>query len=539
MIEHNFKTHFAARQQLVHWLSGQMDDLRTRVQTSQDRMIALEHKLGLLALDPQHSLVISEISNLEKMAAESTEQRVVAEARFKILSTMPPDQIVDSSTPLGSDFPNNSLGTLRSQRSVAAAELAKLTPVYGPNYPAVRQARSQLESLEASIAAQQNRVVQQAREAYELAQRDETKARGILDAKTSAIYTKRDDLAQYELVSEESSSSRHLYQSILQRLQEATVNAGLDAADIEIVDLAAIPVVPSSTSPLALGGIGLGFGFLAMLALALFRDRTDMRLRESIEIQQCTGLPALSVIPRLKLSRADTSHSPYLQTGVPELLQAPQSGFSESFRALRTTIHPFSKSTNGQVLAVTSCRPREGKTTVSINMAAALAQSGKRVLLVDADLRRPALRERLHIPVEHGLSEVLAGYADAGKFIQELPHLPTFHVLVSGATPPLPADLLSSDQMSRFIAQSRREYDYIILDTPPVLSVSDARVVAAECDGVVFTVRSGYCTSNMLTEAIQAFDSVRARKLGFVLNRTDSGAKSYYGYYGRDERSAA
>lgn len=528
-IEDNFSSHYNSTQQVSKWLTAQMDDLRSIVQNSQNRMVDLQRKLGVLALDPNHSLMVQEIADLQKGVSDATEQRVLAEARYRILKSLPSDQIQGSPTPIGSDGPQPLLSNLREQRASAYAELARLQPVYGPNYPQVKQLTAQVDALTKEIGKQEARVVAESKDAYTLSETAENEAKGMFSDKVQELFGQRNDLVQYMLLSQEYDSNRHMYESIVARLREAAVDAGLDAADISVVDLASLPVDPSSLSPAELGLIGLLFGAFGGLTLALFLEKMDTRLRDAHEIQEILGLPSLAMIPQSHWK----SKSNDLEWVVgPELLRDPRSPFSESFRALRTSMRLSTTSRESKVIAVTSCQPGEGKSTVAMNMAAVLAQSGKKVALVDTDMRRPSVYKRLRLEGGKGLSEVLTGYYPLDEVIQTHETLNTLDIIPSGTVPPLPADLLASDQMTEVVRQLRSRYDYVIFDTPPVLSVTDPAIVASQADGMVLVIRQGYCTRRMLSRAAEILGELDVKVYGFVFNGVDASLPEYYGYLG-------
>ncbi len=530
-IENNFATHYNTTQEVSRWLTGRMDDLRSVVQDSQNKMVDLQRKLGVMALDPEHSLLVQDIGALQKNLADATEQRVLAEARYHIVKSLPPDQIQEvAGTPgvPGMTTSEGLLANLRTQRAGIEAELAHLQPVYGPNYPQVKQLRAQDASINTQIVTQEHRVVELANDSLSMAQAAEAKAQGLLDDKTHEVYGQRDDLVQYMLLSQEYDSNRKMYESIVGRLREAAVDAGLDAADISVVDLASVPLGPSSSSPLKLGVIGMVFGFFGGFTLALLLEKMDTRMRDAHEIQEMLGLPSLAMIPQSHWkSKGD------LEWVVgPELLRDPRSPFAESFRALRTSMRLSTTSRESKAIAVTSCQPGEGKSTVSANMAAVLAQGGKKVALVDTDMRRPSVYKRLRLEGGKGLSEVLTGYYTLDEVTQTHETLTTLDVIPSGTVPPLPADLLSSDQMSEVVRQLRERYDYVIFDTPPLLSVTDPAIVAAQADGMVLVIRQGYCTRRMLGRASEILHELDVKVYGFVFNGVDASLPEYYGYLG-------
>jgi capsular exopolysaccharide synthesis family protein len=527
-IENNFTTHYNSTQQVSKWLTSQMDDLRSIVQSSQNQMVDLQRKLGVLALDPEHSLMVEEIGNLQKGVSDATEQRVLAEARYRILQSVPSDQIQDATTPMGNDTPSL-LSSLRAQRAMVYGDLAKLQPVYGPNYPQVKQLKAQADALTQEIGKQEARVLAEAKDSFNLSQAAENQAKGMMNDKIQELFGQRNDLVQYMLLSQEYDSNRHMYESIVARLREAAVDAGLDAADISVVDLASLPVQPSSTGPKKLAMIGLFFGMLGGLTLALLLEKMDTRLRDAHEIQEILGLPSLAMIPQ---SHWKNKANDLEWVVGPELLRDPRSPFSESFRALRTSMRLSTTSRESKVIAVTSCQPGEGKSTVAMNMAAVLAQSGKKVALVDTDMRRPSVYKRLRLEGGKGLSEVLTGYYPLDEVVQTHETLATLDVIPSGTVPPLPADLLASDQMTEVVRQLRARYDYVIFDTPPVLSVTDPAIVAAQADGMVLVIRQGYCTRRMLSRAADILGELDVKVYGFVFNGVDASLPEYYGYLG-------
>jgi capsular exopolysaccharide synthesis family protein len=307
------------------------------------------------------------------------------------------------------------------------------------------------------------------------------------------------------------------------------VDAGLDSADISVVDLASLPVEPSSMSTLTLAELGFVFGLFGGLALALLLERMDTRMRDSRQIQELLGVPAIAIVPQTNWKGKGTGAD---ESEGPEILWDARSPFAESMRVFRTSIQLSSTSRESRLIAVTSCQPGEGKSTLAMNLAAALAQGGKKVALVDTDMRRPSVYWRLGLSGRKGLSEFLTGMEPLDAVIQTHKTLTTLDVIASGICPPLPADLLASDQMKSFVEVLRERYDYVIFDSPPALSVTDPLIVASLADGLVLVIRQGYCTRAMLTRSGEIFRDVGVKVYGFVLNGVDASLPEYYGYLG-------
>ena len=528
-IKNNFIAHYSSTQQVTNWLTGQIDDLRDIVKKSQDSMVDLQKKLGISALDPTHSMIVTEITDLEKGASDATQQRVLAEARYQILQSLPGDRVQDGPTPVSMEGAGGLLETHRTQRATQIALLAHDQAYYGPNYPEIKKLNSQIVQLNKEIAEQEVAVVDKAKDAYGIAHSAEDQARGVLDNRVHELYDQRDNTVKYAILSEEYESNRHMYESILARLREAAVDAGLDSADISVVDLAALPIEPSSTSLSSMAELGFVFGIFGGLALALLLERMDTRMRDSRQIQELLGVPVIAIVPQTTWK----GKGPELEAGSgPEILWDARSPFAEAMRVFRTSIQLSSTTRGSRVIAVTSCQPGEGKSTLSMNLAAALAQGGKRVVLVDTDMRRPSVYWRLGLSDKKGLSEFLTGLEPLEGIIQTHKTLATLDIIPSGICPPLPADLLASDQMKSFVEELRRRYDYVIFDSPPALSVTDPLIVASLSDGLVLVIRQGYCTRAMLSRVGEVFRDVGIKVYGFVLNGVDASLPEYYGYLG-------
>jgi len=252
-------------------------------------------------------------------------------------------------------------------------------------------------------------------------------------------------------------------------------------------------------------------------------------MRDSKHIQDLLGLPALAIVPQTNWKTKEADREP---DAGPEILWDARSAFSESIRVFRTSMQLSSTSRQSRVIAVTSCQPGEGKSTVSTNLAAALAQGGKKVILVDTDMRRPSMYWRLGLSVKKGLSEYLTGNEVLSDIVQTHQALPALDLIPSGISPPLPADLLASDQMKQLVKTLREHYEYVIFDTPPALSVTDPLIVSSLADGLVLVIRQGYCTRAMLLRAAEIFRDVEVKVYGFVLNGVDASLPEYYGYLG-------
>jgi capsular exopolysaccharide synthesis family protein len=345
---------------------------------------------------------------------------------------------------------------------------------------------------------------------------------------------------EYTSLKRDADTNRSLYQDLLQRLKEASVTAGLRSSNIRVVDVARIPIVPAK--PNVPRNIALGFllGLAGGVGLAFLQESLDTTVANLEQLSTITALPALGTIPlqlaahghRKRLSSGVVSNEEQEATG-PVTYSRPKSEAAESYRALRTSILLSSFGAPPKVILVTSALPQEGKTTVSTNSAMVLAQKGGRVLLVDADLRRPGVGKALGIKTSAGLSTVLSGVDKVEDALVPFPQLPNLQILPAGPIPPNPVELLGSSVMKDYIARWRDEYDHIVIDTPPCLSVTDSVVLSVDADRVILVARSGQTPKAALRRASELLVQVNARVMGIVLNAFNMrSADGYYYYYG-------
>jgi capsular exopolysaccharide synthesis family protein len=351
-------------------------------------------------------------------------------------------------------------------------------------------------------------------------------------------------LVQYNILQHDADSNKQLYDGLLQKLKEAGITAGLRSSNIRVVDPALVPTTPSRPRKAKNILLALLVGLVGGIGLAIFREYLDNTVKSPTDIENLTGLPSLAVVPFLpglnghhgKLSRmAREATGQGVSSPRVELLAyvQPKSQISEAFRALRTSLLLSQAEHPPQVILVTSALPREGKTTAAVNLAVTLAQLGDRTLVMDADLRKPGIRRALNLTSgkDAGLSSYLAGVSSLDEVTTSHPAISNLAALTTGPVPPSPADLLSSHRMRETIADLRRRFKFIVIDSPPIMAATDAVILSSLTDGVLLVVRSGATPKEAFTRARDLLGAVKSRLLGVVLNAVDSSAPDYYYSY--------
>ncbi|HXM22082.1 MAG TPA: polysaccharide biosynthesis tyrosine autokinase [Terriglobales bacterium] len=537
-IEHNFQTKYQATLQTSEWLTKQLDDVRKNAEAAQEKVISYQKKTGLLGTDESHNIIIDRLEQLNKALSEAEGDRIVKEAKYRIAMTENPELIANIA-------PDSLLGALYKQRAESRSEYAQLAAKYGAAYPRVIQLQSQLSELDSSITQEIRKVSETLRAEYRAALKSQEMLQATLEKQKDDAYKMNQDAIQYGIMRREVESSRDLYEGLLKKLKEAGILAGLRSSNINIVDQASVPIEPVEPKiPLNIG-LGCMGGLLFGLALAFVVENVDSSIRTPEDIEAYCALPSLGIIPSVAMTRPDrTAEKSLVGTRSPQLIlpvtmEHRNSGSAEAFRALRTSLLLSSPGTPPQVILVTSAMMQEGKSFTSLNLAVVLSQTGQKVLLVDSDMRRPAINKYLGISTNRGLSACLAGTEDSAAMIMKIEEIPGLHVMPAGHMPPYPSEMLASEAMPQLVQRWREEFRYIIIDTPPVLAVTDAVVCARIADAVVLVARSEKTGRQSLVRARDLLKKARANIAGVVVNDLSFDSveyRQYYGYYGKDHQ---
>ena len=528
-IDHTLSARIEASERISGKLSEKLNDLKLQVESSQQKMLDLSKRLGVLGFDQNHNLITANLEDLAKASATAEVARILAESRYRVISNADPstiDSMIDS-TP---GVQQSALTSLRTQLTTQQASYANLLGTLGPNHPLAVSARKQIEDLQRAVDKEQKRLIAQARDTYTAARANEQQTNAALDSQKTDAYKLRDDIIAYTLRQRDFESARTLYEGLLQRIRTAGVQAGLESQEIDIVDAAFPPSYPTLQPRSSLLILYSSIGLVIGVILAFLLESLDTGLRNIAEIESVTGLASLALIPRARRSADQATLTP-VQRNL-QVLGNPKSQFSESFRALRTSLLLSTAGHPPQVVVLTSATPAEGKTTISTNLSCVLAQRDVRVLLIDADLRRPTVHHRFGLNGRVGLTTILTGACAPEQAIQKIADLPNLDILASGPVPPFPTEMLGSQTMLDLLAGFRKTYTHIVIDSPPLLSVTDGVVLARESDAVVLIVRHGKSSKHIVRRARDLLLRAGAPLMGLVLNAVDLNSPEYYGYYG-------
>ena len=435
---------------------------------------------------------------------------------------------------------NDVLQRLEEKYNDLKAAYADALGQYGVNHPKVIRLQDQLTAMKSLMENARKQAIEKLHNDY-LAALSREKLLGMALTKEKGDFSALSQrMIEHNILKREFDSNQLLYESLLQRLKDATLSASLQATNVQIIDPATIPVTPISPNRRRNITAGLLVGLILGVTLAFVQEALDSSVRTAEEAERLVNAPALAVIPieangsKRKQLAAGSALSPAGSNGIGmAVLKRPSSPMAESFRSLRTSVLLSTAPRPPQTLLVTSAQVGEGKTSTATNLPMSFAQRGGPVLIVDADLRRPSVAKTMGVSNEKGLSSYLTGAHSLEDVLIQYPRVPDLWILPAGPRPPDPAELLSSRKMDATLKELMKRFKEIVIDSPPLLLVTDAVVLSAMVDGVILVVASGTTARGALARAHRILENAGSRVLGMVLNKVDMRYDTYYGsYYG-------
>ncbi len=539
--ENNFKSRFDSTMQASDWLSKQLIDLQMKVETSQEKLVRYQKEHEILGIDEKQNITTEKLDELNKELTTAESERIEKESVYRLVEAGNPDAIASAAGAIDAAEAGGQSGSLLENLRAKEADLkiqaAQLSTQFGPAYPKVAQLNSQLKEVDVQILNEARKVAAKIRGQYMAALQREKMLHDALEKQKQEANNLNESSIQYSLLKRDLDSNRQLYEGLMEKMKEAGVSAGLKSNNFRIVDVARVPTTPVEPNVPRNLAFGLMLGLTSGVGLAFLMEGLDNTVRTTEQAQMISGLAPLGMIPLGSRSAREGANSKRLVIAsskeVVELITQvrPQSQMAESYRALRTSLLLSNLGAPPKMIMITSALPQEGKTTTSINCAVVLAQKGVRVLLVDADLRRPSIHKILGMGPRSGLSNVLTGSSTLEEVVTSSSVLPNLSILSAGTPPPNPAELLASTNMRDMLEKLRGEYDHIVIDTPPALSVTDAVVLSPRADAIVLVIRSGHTTKQALRRSRDILMQVNAKLSGVLLNAVDLTSPDYHYYY--------
>jgi succinoglycan biosynthesis transport protein ExoP len=516
-IEQNYKTRYDAIMNASEWLSRQMTDIREKANTSSEALTTFQKEHGIFDVDGQQSSVSRRIAELSQELTQAESDRIQLEAYLKIIK-----QGSDESLPQIRD--NSMMQTLTQHLIESKAQLSQAQTIYGDKSLNVQQLERHVNELQNQILSEERKTIQEIQAKYEAARARES----LMSSEIKSASGEMSQMAEYSSLKREAQTDGDLYNTLYERIKEAGIAAASKSSNIRIVDLARELDIPTHPRRGLNIGVGLLLGMLGGLVLAFAREGLDNSVRTQEDVKRLTGLPALTLVPTAKTLQDKLRTKQGTITGV-SFFEQPLSAEAEAVRGLRASILLSNLVRPPRVLLVASALPQEGKTTVAINLAIALSRVGT-TCLVDTDMRKPGLARVLQLGGTRGLSDVLAGQLSLQDALVGVHFSPRLAILPAGSTAQT-VDSLFHQQVLRTMLETLKDtFQYIVIDSPPLIPYADGRVISSIVDGVILVGRCGSTKRQSLAQCAEMLDTLHAPLLGVVLNRVDL-TSAEYEYY--------
>jgi len=535
-IEQNYRSRYESTIQASDWLADQLDDLKVKVETSEDALVRYERENRIWAIDERQNITTQKLSDINTELTRAQGERFSKESNYQLVRAGNLDAL-----PAVRD--SHVIQGLLTREADFRTQHAEALNRFGPNYPAVQRLEAQIQEVDALLNQEKQNIAARIESEYKAARERERLLAQALEGQKAEAATLAEKLVQYNILKREAQTNKQVYDGLLQRLKEASISAGLRSSGIRVVDPALVPSDPARPRKTRNLLMALVVGLIGGVGLAFLQEYLDNTVKTPDDVEQLSQLPSLVVVPefgpadgRGALPRLlKSAAAPAVGESAVAMMahEHPRSHIAEVFRSLRTSILLSQPDHPPQLILVTSALPLEGKTTAAMNLAVTLAQLGDRTLLIDSDLRKPGVAKTLALNQDKqvGLSSYLAGVASLEKATLVHPAIPNLAVIPAGPIPPNPAELLSGKRLQEAFALLRQDYRFIILDSPPVLAATDAVILSVQTDGVLLLARSGKTSKEAFLRARDLLASVKCRLLGVVLNAVDFTSPAYYYSY--------
>ena len=537
-IDYNFRQKYDATRQASAWMEQQLDELKAKVESSQQALVEYEREHQLVNTGEKETVQEQILSELSKDQTAAESDRLQKESLYH--------EVEINRAQLATLVHNDLLQKLEEKLADLRDQYTETVAQYGPKFPKAIRLDEEIQDLRGQILAEQERVLARIRKDYTAAVTRERLASGAVAQQKEAVGAQNQLLVQHNILAREFESNQQLYQSLLERLKNATVSAGLQSTNIHMVDAALPPSEPVRPRKCLNIALGLLAGIVLGTMTAFAQEGMDHSVKSAEEVEQLLMTPALAVVPlhrgsesanrkmmgaKFQRSLKDPSEKLPRETNVAlAIIANPQSTLAEAYRTLRTSVLLSLAPNPPKSILITSSQAGEGKTATALNLAQTLAQRKGKVVIVDCDLRKGGIARILRIDNEKGVSTVLTGADKLTDALQQFEES-NLWILPSGPVPPNPAELVGSDRMADICTELSKNFEHIVIDSPPVLAVTDATIMAGLVDGVVLIAESGRTHRAGLMRTRAILENAGARILGVVLNKMDLRRDGYgYGY---------
>lgn len=516
------------------FLEERLQQIKSKLEDSERQLVDFARQEAIINVDDKQTAVSQRFQELNSALGKATQERVEAESQNQQIQA-------SKSKAVGKILGNESIQKLKEFKAKLENDYMEGLQVYKPAYPKMQQLEAQIAEIQARIDKEVLNVVAAVNSTYETARYKENMVLAQLNESKRELLDLQGRSIQYTILKRETDTNRQLYDGLLQRLKEVGVAGGADTNNVSVVDKAEVPNHKFKPSLRFNALIAALIGLFGGIGLAFLFEHLDDTIKQPEDLERLLGIATLGVIPLILGGGKDRDKD---SAGLAlSAIEDPRSAFAEAYRSVRTALQFSTADGAPRVLMLTSTSAGEGKSTSALSLGIHFAQAGKRVLLVDADLRNPSLHRTLEIENTQGLTNVLAGEAQAYA-VTKPTTVSNLFIMPSGPLPPNPAELLSGAKMLALINLAAEKFDHVIIDGPPVLGLADALVLGNLAEATILVVEAGITRRGFAQNAIKRLRSSHTRLLGGILVKVDARGNAYgyhqnYYYYNRDAEVSA
>ncbi len=502
----------------INWMSQKAEVQRKKLEESEQELQEYKKQQDIVTIEDKETVLPERLADLSKNMTVSETKRKELLAVYNQVKNVRREQLET----IPAVVANVSLESINQKIIAADQKVSELSKKYGPKHPKMITAKNELEGLKNKKYSELEKVVETIKNEYLLAEENERSLKGLVDQTRFEAERFGDKAIQLGMLQRKVDTNRFLYDALVKKMKERDLTERNQAVNVWIIEKAEFPKIPAKPNKKRNILLGIVLGLFGGIGLAFFFEYLDNTVKTPEDVEEKYNIPVISTIDLIKDKK---------QTVVQTVMNDASSLIAESFKGMRTAVLLSSADDPPKILLVSSFTPGEGKSSVSASLAMSLAHAGKKVLLIDADMRRPVQHKNFNIENSAGLSSFLAGVSAENQIRVENP-IENLYLITSGPIPPNPSELLSSKKLKDLLSNVSVDYDMIIIDTPPLASVTDPVILSKLVDGVILVTWAGKTTYEMLGKGLKQLREVDAPLIGVVLNRFNAKKSGYYYNYG-------
>lgn len=543
-IDMQFENRFRAAMQAKEYLTKQLEELKIRVEQSEEKLQKYANANEIIKIDENQNTITKKLDELNSELTKAQSERISKESLYKEIQNK-------NNSELPNSVSNSLLEKLRGEYASSETEYIQLSKVYKKDYPKMKIVIAKMQQVKERIEEEKSKVIRSVKTEYMTALTREKALKDAMQEQKKVAFKMNESAIQYNILKREADTNKELYNGVLQKLKETDVTGGFNAANISILEEGLVPSGPIRPNIPKNIVISVLLGLFIGVGMALFLEYLDNTVKTPEDVEQNIKLPVLGLIPSLssfveqrkRVNRKDKEETPVKDEMFEkiELItnEKIKSTISEAYRSIRTALQYSASEKPPKVILSTSATQSEGKTTSAANLAVTFTQIGNKVVIIDCDLRRPRLHNIFGLNNTSGTTSYLTGIKKLTDILQ-FTDIQNLDVICSGPMPPNPSELLSSEKMKELIRELSITYDTIIIDSPPVLGITDTTILCTICDGVMLIVKGAKTSRELVNKAKKQIMSVGGKILGVLINDIDlkkhdySYYSNYYYYYSSD-----